>query len=71
MALKNAATTGVQLREKELAALMTRDDLELAHPTLEHLLPFFVAAGAGELDDGVQIWTMAERSLSWAQFRFG
>jgi 4,5-DOPA dioxygenase extradiol len=54
-----------------MSALMKGSDVRKAHPTLEHLLPIYVAAGAAGSDQGEQIWTLAEGSLSWAQYRFG
>jgi 4,5-DOPA dioxygenase extradiol len=51
--------------------LMKRSDARKAHPTLEHILPINVAAGAAGLDLGEQLWTFPELSLSWAQYRFG
>ncbi|KAI7458818.1 aromatic ring-opening dioxygenase LigB subunit [Hortaea werneckii] len=59
-------------RRKRMLALLKRGDLRQAHPSLEHLLPIFVAAGAaGEDEMGKRLWTLGEGSLSWAQFRFG
>lgn len=54
-----------------MTALMERSDARNAHPTLEHILPIYVAAGAAGIDVGQQIWTFPEGSLSWAQYRFG
>ena len=54
-----------------MAALLGRSDASKAHPTLEHILPIYVSAGAAGLDVGEQLWTLAEGSLSWAQYRFG
>lgn len=51
--------------------LMTRSDARKAHPTLDHILPVFVAAGAAGDDAGEQMWTFPEGSLSWAQFAWG
>lgn len=51
--------------------LMKRSDAREAHPTLDHILPFHIAAGAAGPDVGERIWTLPEKSLSWAQFRFG
>ena len=63
--------SGVE-RRKEMLGLLGRGDLRQAHPSLEHLLPVFVAAGAaGEEEVGRRLWTLGEGSMSWAQFRFG
>lgn len=73
-ALKAAVETEPgEKREVEMLKLLERKDLRQAHPSLEHLLPVFVAAGAaeGEGDEGKQIWTEVEGSLSWGMFRFG
>lgn len=64
-------TTDPQDREAKMSALMKRDDMRKAHPTLEHLLPMYIAAGAAGSDVGEQIWTYPEGSLNWAQYRFG
>ncbi|GAB1736158.1 hypothetical protein NU219Hw_g6834t1 [Hortaea werneckii] len=64
-------SSGVERRERMLG-LLGRRDLRQAHPSLEHLLPIFVAAGAaGEDEMGKRLWTLGEGSMSWAQFRFG
>ncbi|KAL4872752.1 Extradiol ring-cleavage dioxygenase, class III enzyme, subunit B [Aspergillus spectabilis] len=42
-----------------------------AHPTLEHILPMFIAAGAARDDTAERLWTCPEASLNWAQYRFG
>jgi 4,5-DOPA dioxygenase extradiol len=70
-ALKAAATKMPEHRAAQMSALMKRGDARRAHPTLEHLLPMYVAAGAAGSDPGEQLWTFPERSLSWAQYRFG
>jgi 4,5-DOPA dioxygenase extradiol len=70
-ALKEAATTTPNEREIKMSALVRRSDARAAHPSLEHLLPIYVAAGAAGEDIGKQIWTLPEGSLSWAQYRFG
>lgn len=58
-------------REAAMTALMKQPDAIAAHPTSEHILPLFVAAGAAGTDIGERIWAMPEGSLNWAQYRFG
>ncbi|KAK3671502.1 hypothetical protein LTR78_008601 [Recurvomyces mirabilis] len=70
-ALKVAVEKPVQERQKAMAELLKRPDARQAHPTFDHLLPVFVAAGAAGDDEGRQTWTMAEGSMAWGQFRFG
>jgi 4,5-DOPA dioxygenase extradiol len=54
-----------------MVALLQRSDARKAHPSFEHLLPVHVAAGAAGDDQGKQLWTLPEGSMSWAQYRFG
>jgi 4,5-DOPA dioxygenase extradiol len=70
-ALKSATTAKPEERRVKMSALMRRSDTREAHPTLEHILPIYVAAGAAGSDLGEQLWTLPEGSLSWAQYRFG
>jgi aromatic ring-opening dioxygenase catalytic subunit (LigB family) len=70
-ALKEAATAKPEERQAKMLALMRRSDARKAHPTLEHILPIHVAAGAASSDLGEQLWTLPEGSLSWAQYQFG
>lgn len=70
-ALKDAATAKPEERQEKMSALMKRSDARKAHPTLEHILPIHVGTGAAGSDLGEQLWTFAEKSLSWAQYRFG
>lgn len=71
-ALKDAVEqNGVEAREKAMVDLLKRSDARRAHPSFEHLLPVYVAAGAAGGDLGRQLWTLPEGSMSWAQFRFG
>jgi 4,5-DOPA dioxygenase extradiol len=70
-ALKNAVTSNPDERKEKMLELMKRSDGRQAHPTLDHILPMYVAAGAASESSGTQLWTMSELSLSWAQYRFG
>ncbi|KAL1608177.1 hypothetical protein SLS60_003116 [Paraconiothyrium brasiliense] len=70
-ALREAAGAPPEERQAKMAALVKRDDARKAGPTLEHLLPMYVVAGAAGGDVGERLWTLAEGSLSWAQYRFG
>ncbi|KAF2644119.1 hypothetical protein P280DRAFT_537858 [Massarina eburnea CBS 473.64] len=58
-------------REKRMTDLIHRSYAREAHPSLEHLLPVYVAAGAAGEDVGQRVWTLVEGSLDWAQYRFG
>ena len=70
-ALKEAAATNPEERQARMLALMKRSDARKAHPSVEHILPMHVSAGAAGSDLGEQLWTFPEGSLSWAQYRFG
>ncbi|KAI1750635.1 Extradiol aromatic ring-opening dioxygenase [Xylaria castorea] len=70
-ALKSAATSNPEERRPAMSGLMSRRDARQAHPTLDHILPIHVTAGAAGPDVGERLWTMPEGSLSWAQYRFG
>lgn len=70
-ALKEAATAEAERRQGEMSALMKRRDAREAHPSLEHILPMHISAGAAGSDVGERLWTLPEKSLSWAQYRFG
>ncbi len=54
-----------------MLALMKRGDARQAHPTLDHILPMHVAAGAAGADLGELLWTLPEGTLGWGQYRFG
>ncbi|KAI0161096.1 putative aromatic ring-opening dioxygenase LigB subunit [Hypoxylon sp. FL1284] len=70
-ALKDAATSAPEERQAKMSALLRRSDARQAHPSLEHILPIYIAAGAAGEGVGEQLWTLPEGSLSWAQYRFG
>lgn len=58
-------------RQAKMTALLKTDIAREAHPTLEHILPMAIAAGAAGADAGERLWTFPEGSLNWAQYRFG
>jgi 4,5-DOPA dioxygenase extradiol len=70
-ALKEAVAAEPGERQKEMAALMRRNDARKAHPTWEHIPPMFISAGTAGGDLSERLWTLPEGSLSWAQYRFG
>jgi aromatic ring-opening dioxygenase catalytic subunit (LigB family) len=70
-ALRAAVETDAADRNENMVALLRRSDARQAHPTFEHLLPIHVAVGAAGDDSGRQLWTLAEGSMAWAQYRFG
>jgi len=71
-AMKDAVeTVPGEHRDENMIDLLTRPDARQAHPTFEHLLPIHIAVGASGEDQGKQLWTMAEASMAWAQYRFG
>jgi aromatic ring-opening dioxygenase catalytic subunit (LigB family) len=70
-ALKEAAEQPAESRQQAMAELLKRKDAKQAHPSWEHLFPVHIAAGAAGEDQGKQLWTLAEGSMSWAQYRFG
>ncbi|KAI9844076.1 MAG: hypothetical protein M1837_005789 [Sclerophora amabilis] len=70
-ALKDAVTAAPAERQKEMAAILERPDARQAHPTFDHLLPIYIGAGAAGEDVGTRLFTLAQASMSWAQYRFG
>ncbi|KAL2393312.1 4,5-DOPA dioxygenase extradiol [Exophiala dermatitidis] len=70
-ALKEAVETPPgEKRDEKMIKLLTRPDARQAHPTFEHLLPIHIAVGAAGPDPGKQLWTLAEGSMGWAQYKF-
>ncbi|KAG8528720.1 uncharacterized protein KY384_006407 [Bacidia gigantensis] len=70
-ALREAVESDSVEREERMISLLGRSDASQAHPTLEHLLPIFVGAGAASTERGMRLWTLPEGSTSWAMYRFG
>ena len=70
-ALKEAATARPEERRAKMLGLMKRSDARKAHPSLEHILPIYLAAGAARSDSGARLFTLCEGPISWAQYRFG
>lgn len=58
-------------RQAAMSALLKRSDARAAHPSLEHILPLYIVAGAAGSDVGERLWALPEGSLNWAQYRFG
>ncbi|KAH9884005.1 LigB-domain-containing protein [Xylariomycetidae sp. FL2044] len=70
-ALKEAVEVPPSERRARMIEASRRPDARQAHPTFDHLVPLFIAAGAAGEDPAKQTWTMQEGSLGWAQYRFG
>ncbi|KAI2632852.1 Extradiol ring-cleavage dioxygenase, class III enzyme, subunit B [Xylaria nigripes] len=70
-ALKPAMEAVPSERQVRLAEIVKRSDARQAHPRFDHLMPAYIAAGAGGEDQGKQIWTYHDGSLGWAMYRFG
>ena len=69
--LKEAVEAPVEARQGGMAELLKGSLVRQAHPSLEHLLPIYVGAGAAGEDRGERVFTLPEGSLSWAMYRFG
>lgn len=69
--LQDAAGSNPEKRRENMMASKKREDINVPHPTLEHLLPTYIAAGAAGEYVGEQLWTTPQASISWAQYRFG
>ncbi|KAI0475771.1 LigB-domain-containing protein [Xylariaceae sp. FL0804] len=70
-ALRAAVEVPAAERQASMAALARRPDARQAHPTFDHLMPVYVAAGAAGDDEGKRTWTLHEGCMGWAQYRFG
>ncbi|KAF2859655.1 Extradiol aromatic ring-opening dioxygenase [Piedraia hortae CBS 480.64] len=70
-ALKSAVEAKPSERQQAMIDLLKLPTARKAHPSFDHLLPIHIAAGAAGEDQGKQLWTYAEGSMSWAQYRFG
>jgi aromatic ring-opening dioxygenase catalytic subunit (LigB family) len=68
--LQDAVGSKPEKRRENMMALKKREDINVAHPTLEHLLPIYIAAGAAGECVGEQPWTTPQASIGWAQYRF-
>ncbi len=54
-----------------MRAAAARRDARQSHPTMDHLMPVYVAAGAAGDDAGKQTWTLQESTFAWGQYVFG
>lgn len=70
-ALKEAVEGASDGRQMRMAMVCGRSDAREAHPSMDHLMPIYVAAGAAGDVEGKRLWTMHEGSMGWAQYRFG
>ncbi|KAH8886842.1 Extradiol aromatic ring-opening dioxygenase [Thozetella sp. PMI_491] len=70
-ALKEAAEAPPAERQARMAEVAQRPDARKSHPTMDHLMPIYVAAGAAGDDVGVQTYTHHESTFGWGQYRFG
>ena len=68
---ESSSSSSLDERQQRMAALVKRSDARLAHPTLEHLIPIYIAAGTAHDVAGERLWTHLEGCMSWAQYRFG
>jgi 4,5-DOPA dioxygenase extradiol len=70
--VKAVTTNMTAKREEDIHGLYKREDLRLAHPSLEHLMPLAVCCGAAGDDVGECLFKAVEYgALGWANFRFG
>ncbi|KAK9319595.1 Extradiol ring-cleavage dioxygenase, class III enzyme, subunit B [Lipomyces orientalis] len=70
--LERAISTQVgTAREDALANLIETNDANKSHPTKEHLLPIYIAAGAAYNEKGERLYTNQTSSLAWGEYRFG
>ncbi|KAJ8098425.1 Extradiol ring-cleavage dioxygenase, class III enzyme, subunit B [Lipomyces tetrasporus] len=58
-------------RENALTDLIKTNDANKSHPTKEHLLPIYIAAGAAYNEKGERLYTNQTSSLAWGEYRFG
>ncbi|KAK9462178.1 Extradiol ring-cleavage dioxygenase, class III enzyme, subunit B [Lipomyces oligophaga] len=69
--LESAINLSGQHRQQELAKLITTAEARNSHPTKEHLLPIYIAAGAAYDEPGKLLYTTQTSSLAWGEYRFG
>lgn len=71
-AVKAATSNTGPTREEDIRGLYKREDLRLAHPSLEHLMPLAVCCGAAGEDKAECLFKTVEfGALGWASFCFG
>ncbi|KAK9234736.1 Extradiol ring-cleavage dioxygenase, class III enzyme, subunit B [Lipomyces kononenkoae] len=59
------------VREDAMANLIKTDEAHKSHPTKEHLLPIYVAAGAAYNEKGKRLYTNQTSSVAWGEYQFG
>ena len=71
-AVAAATSKNGKQREEDVKGLYQRDDLRLAHPSLEHLMPLAVCCAAAGEDVGECLFKTVEYgAMGWASFCFG
>ncbi|KAL2275646.1 hypothetical protein FJTKL_01705 [Diaporthe vaccinii] len=70
-ALAEAVATKPEERQAKMTSLLGTSVATKAHPSAEHILPMYIAAGAAGSDIGERIWALPEGSLNCGQYRFG
>ncbi|KAK9484063.1 Extradiol ring-cleavage dioxygenase, class III enzyme, subunit B [Lipomyces starkeyi] len=60
-----------RVREDAMANLIKTDLAHKSHPTKEHLLPIYIAAGAAYNEKGERLYTNQTSSLAWGEYQFG
>ncbi|KAK9480986.1 Extradiol ring-cleavage dioxygenase, class III enzyme, subunit B [Lipomyces japonicus] len=58
-------------RRKALADIFNSPESNKSHPTKEHLLPIYIAAGAAQDDKSKRVYSNQTSSLAWGEYIFG
>ena len=66
-----SAATDDESRNEKLASYLSAPAIRESHPTVEHLLPIMIAAGAATGDHGTQIYSDIVLGKAVSGYRFG